>query len=97
MKLRRAKAFGRSAITASAVGLWLWQLGPAIQSGNTKLGFLPSYQTFDHQAWQGVMFPVVLICAAAALVCLGSGALGVDRVLFPRSGGSAPRPKTPPA
>lgn len=63
------------------VALWLTHIGPAIQSGQAQLGFLPSYGTFDPQ-WTYFFFPFTLMCGAFALLFLGPGRLSVDNALF---------------
>ena len=67
--------------------LWLTQIGPAIQSGNTLLGFLPAHASFDEAAWMPLGWIVCLLAMAIALTCAGSGGMSLDRLV----GGSAPK------
>lgn len=41
--------------------IWLTQVGPALQSGNTRLGFLPNHDVFDGQAWQMLLVQFTLL------------------------------------
>jgi len=58
---------------------WLTQIGPALQSGDTVLGFLPNYPTFDVAAWTPLLWQFALFCAGSALLFSGAGALSLDR------------------
>lgn len=73
--------------------IWLTQVGPAIQSGHTRLGFLPDHGTFDGMAWQMLMVQFILLCSALALLCTGSGGLALDRALF--GGKDSAKPAAP--
>lgn len=64
------------------VAIWLTELGPAIQSGDTLLGFLPNRSVFDIKAWQTLLWQCALLAMAASVFLTGPGALSVDRVLF---------------
>jgi uncharacterized membrane protein YphA (DoxX/SURF4 family) len=92
--ITRLCAFGLAC--TMLVAMWLTQFGPAIQSGKTVLGFLPAHADALRADWQPLMLQFSLFSAAMALVFLGCGCLGVDRVLFGKSGGS-PKPKAEPA
>ncbi len=76
------------------VAMWLTQIGPALQSGNTTLGFLP-VGMFDLGAggyvYTQLLWQVALLLMAGALFCLGPGFFSIDRLLF---GPIADRPGT---
>jgi uncharacterized membrane protein YphA (DoxX/SURF4 family) len=88
----RLAGFGLFVVMAGA--LWLTQIGPAIQSGNTSLGFLPNHDLLDMQSWQHFLWQFTLGMGALALTFLGSGALGLDRALFPGAAPPPPKPKS---
>jgi uncharacterized membrane protein YphA (DoxX/SURF4 family) len=92
--ITRLSAFGLA--STMLIAMWLTQFGPAIQSGKTVLGFLPAHADALRADWSPLMLQFSLFCAAMALVFLGCGCLGIDRVLFGKSGGS-PKPKAEPA
>lgn len=71
------------------VAAWLTVIGPAIQSGETQLGFLPKYATFSME-WQMFLVQFLLIGATLALVFSGAGGLSLDRALFGGPTGSRP-------
>lgn len=73
--------------------LWLTEIGPAIQSGKTVLGILPDRPPFDIDVWKTLLWQLSLFMSAIALACLGSGALGFDRKLFPPPPPAPPIPK----
>lgn len=82
--LARLSGLGIATIMLGAI--WLSELGPAIQSGNTTLGFLPAYPAWALQEWQSLLWQLSLLCSALAVMLLGAGALSVDSVVFgPRS------------
>lgn len=89
--LTRVGAFLLAGVMLGAI--WLTQVGPAIQSGSTRLGFLPNHDVFDGQAWQMLLVQFTLLCSAMSLLLAGSGSLSMDRALF---GGKADaKPATP--
>lgn len=69
------------------VSTWLTQLGPAIQSGRTRLGILPDYPLFSTTDWQVLLWQFTLLMAAVTLTLAGSGAWALDRTIFGRPGG----------
>lgn len=71
------------------VAAWLTVIGPAIQSGETQLGFLPNHPTFGGD-WQMFVVQFLLIGATMALVFSGAGGLSLDRALFGGPTGSRP-------
>jgi uncharacterized membrane protein YphA (DoxX/SURF4 family) len=75
------------------VAAWLTVIGPAIQSGNTRLGFLPNYPVFGGGGeWMVFLVQFILIGALLALLFAGSGGLSLDRALFGGPSGSRPAP-----
>ncbi|MBS0190227.1 MAG: DoxX family protein [Phycisphaerales bacterium] len=78
----RLAALGIACTMATAI--WLTQVGPAIQSGNSTLGFLPNHPAFDLVAWQTPLWQLTLLCAALSLLFAGPGGLSMDRVLSGR-------------
>lgn len=89
--LTRLSALSLAVVMLNA--MWLTQLGPAVQSGNTVAFILPAHDAFDGHAWQDLIFQFSLFCSAMALACTGSGILAFDRALFR----PAPPPRKPPA
>ena len=84
--------FGRVAALGLAftmlTAIWLTQVGPAIQGGNALLGFLPSHGAYEKNAAGDFMFAklawqFMLMCASLAVLFAGSGAVSLDRLLFP--------------
>ncbi len=80
--LTRISALGTLGIML--VALWMTQFGPAvIQSNNAFFGFIPfaanpwSPGAYTHLLWQ-----LALVAMSGAVFFLGSGAIGVDRLLF---------------
>lgn len=67
------------------VAMWLTQIGPAIQSGNTWLGFLPVGNLYDMSSYQDLLFQLALLAMGMALVFSGSGMLSLDRWIFGKS------------
>lgn len=76
--------------------IWLDQIGPAIQSGQTFLGFLPNHAGFDVAAWRPLLWQFTLLMSALCLMCTGSGGLSLDRMLGTGGGGGKPPPKPKP-
>lgn len=89
--LTRFSAFSIANVTL--VAMWLTQIGPAIQSGNTQLGFLPDYPLFGTEDWLKLLYQFSLFGAAMALVFAGPGTLSMDRLLL---GGTRKAPPPPP-
>ncbi len=78
--------------------MWLTVIGPAIQSGATRFGFLPDYPAFDIEKWKNLLWQFGLFMSALGLFFAGPGALAADRMLFPRSlPVSKPKPAAAPA
>lgn len=74
------------------VACWLTVIGPAIQDGNTKFGFLPNYPSWSDQ-WHNPLWQFALITSAIALFFAGPGAASLDSVIFSRDAEPQPRPK----
>lgn len=66
------------------VAIWLTQIGPAMQSGVTTLGFLPPHPPFDVAAWQTLLWQLSVLCASASLFFAGPGGLSMDRAISGR-------------
>jgi len=76
------------------VAIWLTVIGPAVQSGNTVLGFLPRHPRFDLAAWQTPLWQLSLLTSALALFFAGPGGASLDSVIFTRDPGPEPKPKS---
>ncbi len=75
----RLSALSLAGVMAGA--LWLTQIGPAIQSGQARLGFLPAHDAADTAAWSTPLWQFSLLMSALALLCAGAGAASIDRTL----------------
>lgn len=74
---------GSLALASVMLGaLWLTQIGPAIQSGQTILGFLPEYPPFDPKPWTPFLFQFTLLFSAFTLFLLGPGEMSIDALAF---------------
>jgi uncharacterized membrane protein YphA (DoxX/SURF4 family) len=82
--LTRFAAFGLACVMIGA--MWLDQIGPAVQNGQTMLGFLPRYDVFDPAAWQKLWLQFALFMSALALAFLGPGRASMDALLTGRRG-----------
>jgi len=80
--LTRLSALGVALVMMGAI--WLDQIGPAVQAGQTVLGFLPNRPAFDVEAWRPLLLQFTLLMAALAVVLAGSGTLAIDNILFGR-------------
>ncbi len=74
-----------SIATVMAGAMWLDQIGPAVQLGQTVLGFLPDRPAFDPEAWRTPLWQFMLFMSALAVVFAGAGMFALDNVLFGRS------------
>ncbi len=83
--LSRVSGVALAGVMLGAV--WLDQIGPALQSGDTRLGFLPNHDFFDVRAWMPMLWQVSLLCGTLSIVLLGGGRLSVDRLLFGTNSG----------
>lgn len=66
--------------------IWLDQIGPAIQAGQTVLLVLPDHDPWDVAAWRPLLWQVTLLACAGALALLGAGAPSLDRAFGWRRG-----------
>lgn len=66
---------------------WLTQMGPAIQSGNTRMGVLPDRSLLNPADGQELLWQFVLLMSALTLMLAGSGAWALDRAIFGKPGG----------
>lgn len=76
---------GLSLAGTMVVAMWLTEIGPAIQSGDTVLGFLPGLggvPWFDaaKDVWVKLLWQFSLFCAGMALFFSGSGTLALERI-----------------
>lgn len=78
--LTRLSAFSIACVMLTA--MWLTVIGPAIQSGDTRLGFLPNYELFGSGEWMLLLYQFSLLGHALALVFAGPGMLSIDRLLL---------------
>lgn len=89
----RFAAAGLAGVMLGAI--WLTQVGPAMQTGQTYLGFLPRYAIFGANdcgtpLYTMLLWQFTLLCGALSLFFSGAGTLAIDRALF--GGGSPSRP-----
>jgi uncharacterized membrane protein YphA (DoxX/SURF4 family) len=77
--LTRLAALGVGCVMLGA--LWLDQIGPAVQAGQTMLGFLPQYDVFNPAEWQKLWLQFALLMSALALAFLGPGRASMDALL----------------
>ena len=74
--------------------MWLTLIGPTIQSGKTRLGFLPADPSlFDVAAWTPWLFVFGTLMSCLALMCAGAGAWSLDAALAPAK--PSPKPAAP--
>jgi uncharacterized membrane protein YphA (DoxX/SURF4 family) len=78
--LTRFWALGITIVMLGAI--WLTHIGPAIQSGHTRWGFLPDFAPFDTNAWHPLLYHFLLMMSALALTLAGPGRASLDRALF---------------
>jgi len=74
------------------VACWLTVIGPAVQSGETALGFLPRHGRFD-PAWMMPLWHLSLLTGALALFFAGPGGASLDSVIFAKDPSPHPKPK----
>lgn len=80
----RLSAFSLAVVMG--VAMWLTVIGPAIQSGNAWLGFLPAGGFAQPEAYQTWFMQLAMLAMALALVFSGPGMLSLDRWIFGRAG-----------
>lgn len=90
----RLSALGLAGTMLGAI--WLTVIGPAMQAGTTRFGFLPNYPAFDVTKWKDLFWQFSLLMTALGVFFSGPGSLAVDCMLFPRSlPVSKPKPAAP--
>jgi uncharacterized membrane protein YphA (DoxX/SURF4 family) len=68
--------------------MWLTQIGPAVQTGQAALGFIPAVGAWwDPKAYAALLWQVSLLAGCLALAFAGSGAWSLGRFLASRPGG----------
>jgi len=97
--LTRLAALGIAGAMAGAV--WLTEVGPAIQSGNTVLGFLPVRETYavalSPGGYVSLLWQCSLLAGALAVALMGPGLLAMDSAMFGRPATAKPAPAKPAA
>ena len=72
-------------IGSMLAAIWLTQVGPAIQSGNTVIGFLPQ-GIFDigleGPAYAALLWQFALAAMGFAMLLIGPGCFSIDRLIF---------------
>ncbi len=76
---------GLSIAGVMGVAMWLTEIGPALQSGNTWLGFLPMYEPTDVASYTKILYQLALLSMGLALLFSGPGMLSLDRWIFGKS------------
>ena len=89
--LTRISALSLAGVMLGA--LWLSEIGPAVASGKTLLGFIPDRPLFEVEPWRALLWQFALLMMSVALALLGSGAIAFDRKLFPPPPPAPPRPR----
>jgi len=66
------------------VALWVTQFGPAIiQSNDALLGFIPRMDNpWASASYAGLLWQLALTAMAGSVFFMGSGAIGIDRLIF---------------
>ncbi len=92
--LTRLSALAQAGVMLGA--MWLTQIGPAVQSGNALLGFLPRNDLFAVNPWMPLMWQFALFMMALALFFAGPGVAALDNALFQSESPAPPKPAAPP-
>ncbi|MFG0247150.1 MAG: DoxX family membrane protein [Phycisphaerales bacterium JB052] len=73
-----------STLTVMLVAMWMTQFGPAaFHSSDAILGFIPrADDLFSPAAYGQLLWQLALASMSLAVVFLGSGAIGLDRLIF---------------
>ncbi len=79
------------------VAMWMTQIGPAIQSGDTFLLVLPRHEWNRMDLFVPLLFQFTLFMMALALTILGAGSASVDGAPGAPSGGGSGGPAKKPA
>lgn len=71
-------------LSVMLTAIWMTQLGPAtIQSNNAILGFIPNHaDLWSPGSYSTLLWQLALAGMSLAVFFLGSGAIGVDRMIF---------------
>lgn len=79
----RFSAFGT--LFVMLVAMWMTQFGPAaFHSSDALLGFIPrADDLFSPAAYTQLLWQMALASMSLAVMFLGSGAIGIDRLFFP--------------
>jgi len=79
----RFSAFGT--LFVMLVAMWMTQFGPAaFHSSDALLGFIPrADDLFSPAAYTQLLWQMALASMSLAVIFLGSGAIGIDRLFFP--------------
>ena len=66
------------------VAMWMTQFGPAaIQSNDAILGFIPNAaDVWSPMAYMALFWQLAIAAMAGSVFFLGSGAIGLDRLMF---------------
>jgi uncharacterized membrane protein YphA (DoxX/SURF4 family) len=95
--LTRLGGFSIAFVMAGAI--WLTEVGPAVQSGNTWLFVLPDHPAFGGIGEEGgsymmLLWQGTLLASSLAVLLLGPGCLSLDGLLFGKAS-PPPRPAAP--
>ncbi len=87
--LTRLSALGTLGVML--VAMWMTQIGPAaLHSTDAILGFIPNNQPwYDPGSYSNLLWQLALVSMSLAVMFLGSGAIGLDRLFF------SPHPRDP--
>jgi len=87
--LTRISALGT--LSVMLVAMWMTQIGPAaLHANDAILGFIPNNQPwYDPGSYSTLLLQLALASMSLAVVFLGSGAIGLDRLFF------SPHPRDP--
>ncbi len=80
--MTRISAF--SLMTVMLTAIWMTQIGPAaLQSSDAILGFIERVeQPWSPGAYKNLFFQLSLAVMSGSVMMMGSGAIGIDRLLF---------------
>jgi uncharacterized membrane protein YphA (DoxX/SURF4 family) len=79
--LTRLAALGLMGVMLAT--LWVTQIAPVmLGSAPGWLGFLPAHESYSIEAWSGLLWQLLLLAGAFAVLCTGSGAISLDRFLM---------------
>ncbi len=79
--------------------MWLTEIGPAIQNGNTFLGFLPRYPGLEAapspDGYMTILWQFLILCTLLTLLAQGAGRISLDVGFSRPAKPAAPKPKPP--